>query len=152
VDAITAALGGGAGGSDQTGFIDAQIRAFGDDYGTLVAAVKARAPSAQIVAINLPNFAGIPAFTGASLSQRQAVQRLSVGMTTTVINPLTSQDIRVVDLMCDPRFYQASTYSSDGFHPNDVGYAAMGDLVVRAATSSSFANPPASCAQNGLVP
>jgi len=29
-----------------------------------------------------------------------------------------------VDLLCDARSYQASNYSSDGFHPNAAGYAA----------------------------
>src|SRR5262249_62031850 len=105
VDTITAALGG-AGGSDQLGYIDAQIRAFGSDYATLLSSIRARAPSAEIVVLNLPNFAGVPAFTGVSLAQRQALQRLSVGITTTVVNPLTAQNVRVIDLMCDARFYQ----------------------------------------------
>src|SRR5438874_3054190 len=32
VNTITAALGGGAGGTDQAGFVDAQVRAFAADY------------------------------------------------------------------------------------------------------------------------
>ena len=50
---------------------------------------------------------------------------------TTAINALP--DVSVVDLMCDPRLYQGSTFSSDGFHPNDAGYAIIGTEVARAA-------------------
>ena len=41
VNTITAALGGGAGGSDPNGYIDAQVRAFGADYATLLAGIRA---------------------------------------------------------------------------------------------------------------
>ena len=41
VNMITAALGGGAGGSDPNGYIDAQVRAFGADYTTLLAGIRA---------------------------------------------------------------------------------------------------------------
>ena len=88
VNVITAALGGGAGGSDPNGYIDAQVRAFGTDYATLLAGIKARvaAGTPRIVALNVPNAAGLPYLAGASLAQRQAAQRLAVGMTRTVVN------------------------------------------------------------------
>ena len=53
----------------------------------------------------MPNLAGLPLLAGATLGQKQAAQRASVGMTTTVVNALTSQGIVVVDLMCDSRTY-----------------------------------------------
>ena len=31
--------------------------------------------------------------------------------------------VSVLDLMCDAQVYDASRFSSDGFHPNDAGYA-----------------------------
>ena len=44
--------------------------------------------------------------------------------------PKTTQ---AVDLMCDARSYLASTYSSDGFHPSDAGYAFIaGELTPEA--------------------
>jgi lysophospholipase L1-like esterase len=145
VNVITAALGGGAGGGDPNGYIDAQVRAFGADYTTLVAGIRSRAPSARIVAINTPNMAGLPYLAGASADQRRAAQRASVGMTTTVVNPLVSQGVAVVDAMCDGRSYQGSNYSSDGLHPNDAGYAFIASEVVRAMTSSSYPAPLSSC-------
>jgi lysophospholipase L1-like esterase len=151
VNTMTAALGGGAGASDQAGFIDSQVRAFGADYATLLAAIRARAPSARIVVLNLPNLAGLPYLTSASLPQRQAAQRAAVGMTTTVINPLVAQNVTVIDLMCDTRAYQASTYSSDGFHPSDTGYAFIAAEVVRAATTA-YPSPAASCSRMNVVP
>src|SRR5205085_8120426 len=98
---ITAALAGGAGAADQPGFVDAQVRAFGVDYATLIAGIRARAPQARIIVLNLPNLGGMPYLARAPAQQRQAAQRAAVGMTTTVINPLTARNVTVVDLMCD---------------------------------------------------
>jgi len=149
VNTITAALGAGAGGSDQAGYVDAQVRAFGADYNTLMSGIRSRAPAARIIVLNLPNLAGLPYLARASVQQRQAAQRASVGMTTTVINPL-SASASVIDLMCDARSYQASNYFSDGFHPNDSGYAFIAGEVVKAITSV-YPGPHGSCAQMSIV-
>jgi lysophospholipase L1-like esterase len=151
VNTVTSALGGGAGANDQIGFINMEIKAFGADYATLLTLLRGRAPSARIVVLNLPNMGAMPFLAGASPAQRQAAQKLSVGMTTTVINPLTAQNVLVIDMMCDPRSYQASTYSSDGFHPSDAGYAWMAGEVVSAATTA-YRSPQPSCTQMSLVP
>ena len=45
------------------------------------------------------------------------------------VNALTSRNVLVVDLMCDARILQASSFSSDGFHPGDAGYALMAELA-----------------------
>ena len=153
VDTIVAALGGGAGGSDQTAqtaYIDSQIDAFGQDFATLLSMVRDLAPSARVVAVNLPNMAGMPRNLGGSLQKRRAEQMLSVGITTRVINPKASSGVLVVDLMCDPRAYQSSSYSSDGFHPNDTGYAWIAAEVVAAATTT-YRAPASSCSQTVLV-
>jgi lysophospholipase L1-like esterase len=150
VNTITAALGRGAGASDQAGYIDQQVKAFGADYATLLNGIKARA-AARIVVLNLPNLAGLPYLAAASLPQRQAAQRAAVAMSTTVINPLTSQGATVVDLMCDARSYLGSNYFSDGFHPNDSGYAFIAGEVVRAITLTSYPAPLGSCSPMTLV-
>jgi lysophospholipase L1-like esterase len=151
VNAITAALGAGAGGSDPNGYIDNQIRAFGVDYNTLLNGIRERAGSARIVILNTPNMAGLPYLSGASTAQRQAAQRAAIGMTRTVVNPLGSGGTVVVDLMCDSRTYQRSNYSSDGLHPNDAGYAFMAAEVVRAVTSNAYPAPQANCSAMSLV-
>ena len=148
---VTSALGQGAGASDQIAYINNQVTAFGADYTTLLGLIRARAPSARIVVLNLPNMAGMPFLANVSLQHRQAAQKLSVGMTTTVINPLTSQSVLVVDLMCDARSYLASTYSGDGFHPSDAGYAWIAAEVVAAATAS-YKTPQSSCSNMIVVP
>lgn len=150
VNTITSALGGGAGAGDQIAFINSQIQAFGDDFATLLRMVREKAPSVRIVVLNLPNMAGMPFLTNAPLQHRRAAQMLSVGMTTTVINPSTATGVLIVDLMCDPRSYQGSTYSSDGFHPSDAGYAWIAAEVVAAATTS-YRAPVSSCSQMTLV-
>ena len=150
VNTITAALGGGAGASDQAGYIDQQVKAFGADYATLLTGIRAQAAT-RIVVLNLPNLAGLPFLAGAGLPQRQAAQRAAVAMATTVTNPLTSQGVAVVDLMCDPRSYLPSNYFSDGFHPNDSGYAFIAAEVVRAITLTTYPAPLSSCPPMTLV-
>lgn len=150
VNAITAALGGGAGAADQAGYIDAQVRAFGTDYATLVSGIRARAPQARIILLNVPNMAGLPYLANASLLQRQAAQRIAVRMTTTVVNAMTGAT--VIDLLCDPRSYVAANYSSDGLHPDDAGYAFIAGLLVAAINSTSYPAPQASCAGMTIVP
>ena len=153
VDTIMAALGGGAGGSDQaaqTAYINTQIDAFAQEFATLVGTVRDRAPDARVVVLNLPNMAGMPRRAGAPVQRRRAEQMLSVGITTRVINPRASAGVVVIDLMCDPRSSQAATYSSDGFHPSDIGYAWIAAEVVAAATTS-YRAPATSCPQMTLV-
>lgn len=150
VNVITSALAGGAGAGDRNGYIDEQIRNFGNDYSTLLTGIRALARSARVVVLNLPNVAGMPFKAKASQSERRAAQRASVGMTTTVVNALPN--VIVVDLMCDARMYQPSTYSSDGFHPNDAGYAIIADEIVKAVTLSSYPAPRSSCPQMTIVP
>jgi lysophospholipase L1-like esterase len=150
VDTIVAALGGGAGGSDQIGYINNQIQAFGQEFSTLISMVRERAPGARLVVLNLPNMAGIPRNAGASLPQRRAQQMLSVGIATQVMNAQAASGVVVVDMLCDPRSYEASTYSSDGFHPGDAGYAWIAAEVV-AATTTAYKAPATGCSQMTIV-
>lgn len=143
VNTITGLLDRGAGGGDPAGFIDQQVAAFGTEFSAMIGAIRARAPKARIIVINLPNMAGTPYRANASLLAKQATQRASVGITTRAINP--TPNVTVIDLMCDPRFYQASTFSADGFHPNDTGYAYIAGEIV-AAITTTYRAPQSSCA------
>jgi lysophospholipase L1-like esterase len=147
VNTLTDVLGSGAGGSDPAGFIDQKVVSFAADYATLLGGVRSRAPAARIILFNVPNLAGTPYLAAAPLLQKQAAQRASVRMTA-AINSLPN--VSVIDLMCDPRFYQGSSFSSDGFHPNDAGYAVLGAELTRAITSSSYPAPASSCPQMTL--
>ncbi len=153
VNAITAAVGGGAGGAsvaERTAYINSQVGLFRQDFTAHFQAVRERVPAARIIVLNLPNMGAMPFLARATRDRRLAAQMLSVGMTTTVFNPLTSGGVQVIDLMCDARAYQASTYSGDGFHPSDTGYAWIAAEVV-AATTTAYRPPTASCAQMTTV-
>jgi lysophospholipase L1-like esterase len=150
VNTITAALRDVADGAEQTAFINSQIQLFGQDFTTLLRMVREKNPSVRVVVLNLPNMAGMPFLANAPLQHRRAAQMLSVGITTTVINPTVSSGVLVIDLACDARSYQASAYSSDGFHPNDTGYAWIAAEVVAAATTA-YQPPASSCSQMSLV-
>lgn len=147
VNVITSLVDRGAGGADPAGFIDQQVAAFGHELSTMIEGIRNRAPKARLIVINLPNMAGMPFRAGASLLAKQATQRVSVGITTRAINPLPN--VTIIDLMCDPRFYQASTFSADGFHPNDTGYGYLAGEIVAAATTN-YRAPQTSCGQMTL--
>jgi lysophospholipase L1-like esterase len=141
---------GAAGGADPNAFIDRHIVEFVNDYVELLGIVRARA-STRIVVLNLPNLAGLPYAVGRPTRDRQWLQRLSVGFSQQAVNTLAGQGVPVVDLLCNPRSYQGSSYSSDGFHPNDTGYAFIADEIVRALNGQS-APPATTCAQTTIVP
>jgi len=148
VNVITQALDLGLGGSDPNSFIDTQVAVFKANYLTLLQLIRQRATNARIVVLNLPNMAGMPYHAASSLTMKRWAQRAAVRMTTTGINTLT--DVKVVDLMCDPRFYDPANFSEDGFHPNDALYAVMGTSIAEAATSASYPAPRSSCPQMSL--
>jgi lysophospholipase L1-like esterase len=68
-----------------------------------------------------------------------------VRLTREAINTLTADGVAVVDLMCDGRSYEPGRYSSDGFHPNDTGYAFLAELMLRAIGDASYLPPQSDC-------
>lgn len=148
---IGTAVENGAGGTDPTGYIDRQVRAFGDSFDVLLRGIRDRAPGVRIVVANLPNLAGLPYAAGMSQVRRQGLQRIAVGITRDVLNRRNGGDVTVVDLMCDARSYDGGNYSSDGFHPNDTGYAFMADVLYRGVQGVS-SSLPSSCPQMEIVP
>ena len=150
VNVIMAALGAGAGGANPTAFLDQQVQSFAADFAALVDGIRERVgPSGRIVVLNLPNLARLPYRASSPRQEREAAQRASVGITT-AINTTTARGVRVIDLMCLASLYAPGSLSSDGFHPNDAGYALIAAEVVRAVTASSFAAPSASCPQMSM--
>lgn len=150
VNALGDAVTQGAAGSDVKGYLDTQIRAFGSDYNRLVQGLRSRAPNAFIVLINVPNMAGLPYSSGYSLQVRQGLQYISVGFTRE-INRQAGSRVVVTDAMCDPQTYAPSGFSSDGFHPNDSGYAYLAQRLLSIVNSGS-ASTSTSCSQMSLVP
>jgi lysophospholipase L1-like esterase len=144
VNVISGALANDAGASNTNAFIDQQVAAFGADFQAMIATIRGRAPNAQIIVLNLPNMARVPYRANSQPLLKSWVQRISVGMTTQVFN--ATPNVRVIDLMCDPRLYDPASFSGDGFHPSDAGYATMGQLIANAITAASWPAPQASCA------
>jgi lysophospholipase L1-like esterase len=150
VNTLGRALRSGQAGSDVDGYVAAQIEKFGRDMRTLVTGIRARAPSARIIALNLPNMAALPYVSGLSTADRRRMQQLAVGFSASV-NALRSDGVIVLDLMCDSTLYTPSSLSSDGFHPSDAGYGQLADRVYDAATTGSAPAPQASCAFMSVV-
>jgi lysophospholipase L1-like esterase len=141
---IGEAVARGAAGTDPAAYIATQVTNYGRDIRALYAGIRERAPNARIVVLNLPNMAGLPYSTALTVAQKRLLQSIAVGFSAQT-NGLVQQGALVIDLMCDARSYQAGNYSSDGFHPNDAGYAYMHGLVYPVATTGSAPPPSASC-------
>lgn len=146
---IGQAVRAGAGSADPNAYVDGQVRQWGNDLVDLVARIRARAPSARIVALNLPNLAAAPYVSGYTASEKRLMQRIAVGLSDRV-NALTGSNVLVVDLMCDARLLLPSNYASDGFHPNDSGYAVIAENVLPALRDGTATAPSTSCAQRTL--
>jgi lysophospholipase L1-like esterase len=149
---VARSVSGSANGNARA-YVDDQARQFAAEMAALVDGIRARAPQARIVIANLPNFAGAPFTNSYTLDQRRALQQISVDFSRVGVNPLASRpNVAVVDLLCEDRMYAASSYSADGFHPNDNGYAIMADLMLSAIRNTSYPAPSASCGRMSIVP
>jgi len=149
VNTIGAAVEAGLGGTDPAGYVTTQTQNFGRDLRSMLDVIKERAPQARVVVLNLPNMAGLPYAAGYPADKKRWLQTIAVGFSAQ-INALSSRGALVIDLMCDSSFYNAAMYSSDGFHPNDAGYARLADVVYPAASTGSSTAPRASCGQMAL--
>jgi lysophospholipase L1-like esterase len=145
------AAAAGVGGSDVRAFVDTQVRQWANDLAELVNRIRARAPSARIVVFNLPNLAAAPYLASRPVLEKSLMQRIATGLADGA-NALTSRNVLVVDLMCESRVLAPSSFSNDGFHPSDAGYALMADLAFPALNDGSAPNPAGSCAARSLFP
>ena len=150
VNVVGSAIEQGLGGGNPVGWGTAFATGFGRDLATIVDGVRARAPNAKIILLNPPNGAGMPYVADRPRDQLRILQAISVRFSAEA-NVQASRGVLVVDLMCDPRSYIPSNYSSDGFHPNDAGYAFMAEAVTRAVNSATLPAPRSDCPQMHLA-
>jgi lysophospholipase L1-like esterase len=149
-NALADAIARGAAGTDVKSYINTPGAAFGSSYDQLVRGVRTRAPAAFIVVLNLPNLAALPYASGNAIAQRQVLQQIAVGMSREA-NRQAGTGVSVLDLMCDAQVYDTSRFSSDGFHPNDQGYAYLAQRL-QAIVNGGSSSPAASCGQMAVVP
>ena len=145
-----AILQGAAGSTDLKPYIDTQIRAFGADFDRLIRGIKSRAPGAYIIVINVPNLAGLPYSVRYTQQERQALQYVAVGFSREA-NRQAGSGVVVLDLMCDASAYDPALIASDGYHPNDGGYAYLARRLLPMVNGVS-SPPSSSCSQMTLLP
>jgi lysophospholipase L1-like esterase len=148
VNTVGLAIEAGMGG-DPVAFGAAQADIFGRNFTNLVNGIRSRAPSARIVAVNVPNLAALPYVANRSVADRRILQQLSVAFSARV-NALAASGLPVIDLMCDARSYQPGIYSSDGYHPNDAGYTYLTDRMYDAIRTGTAPAPRAACPEMTL--
>jgi lysophospholipase L1-like esterase len=154
-NAIAQAIRAGVPGSDTPNdiraFVDRQVQQWGEDFAELIRRIRSRAPSARIVVFNLPNLAALPYVSRNTTFERSVLQRIAVGLADR-INSAASQDVLVVDLLCESRVYDGGNVSSDGFHPNDRGYRLMADLGYPALGNGTGSSPSGTCGPRTVLP
>jgi lysophospholipase L1-like esterase len=147
------------GGGNPTGFITAEITAFGDDYLELVGAIQEHFPAARIYIANLPNFGLIPrgVCLGATVATAECpdpgdnpegqflLDQISTSIDADVINVFATHGIPVVDLECDAQSYNPANFYTDGFHPNDAGYKLLAQSFTQAILARGAAPPSGNC-------
>lgn len=138
-------------GDDPRAFIDQQVRQWGDDYAAALRTVRQRAPGTRVVVLNLPNLAAMPYVARFSTFEKSILQRVAVGLSERA-NALVGPNVRVVDLLCDGRVIEPASFSADGFHPSDRGYALMAELAYPAMVDASYPAPAADCGQRRIFP
>ncbi len=141
---LASAMKNSVSGSDPNAWVNTQILNWGKDMTTMISGIRARAPKARIVILNLPNLAALPYSSGLSLADKRVLQTVAVGLNAQV-NLMAAQGATVVDMMCDSRLYNPAIFSSDGFHPNDSGYVLFADLLYSAAATTASTTPKSSC-------
>ncbi|MGE3845061.1 MAG: SGNH/GDSL hydrolase family protein [Vicinamibacterales bacterium] len=146
-EAVRAQLGG----DDPRAFIDQQVARWGEDYATVVHLIRQKAPTARIVLLNLPNLAAMPYVARFSTFEKSILQRVAVGLSDRV-NALAAPNVHIVDLMCDARVIEPASFSADGFHPSDRGYALMAELAYPAMVNASHPAPAPDCGLKRLFP
>jgi lysophospholipase L1-like esterase len=149
VNTVGAALEAGVAGTNLSGYVQTQTQNFGRDLQAMLVGILERAPQARVVVLNLPNMAGLPYAAGYTLDKKRWLQTISVGFSAQ-INALASRGALIIDVMCDSTFYLAGSYSADGFHPNNTGYAHLADIVYPSASTGSSTAPKSSCSQMAL--
>jgi lysophospholipase L1-like esterase len=126
-------------------FVTTEIGAFGADLSSLLGSVRAKAPNAKIYVANLPNFALIPVGQEQSVAAQQLLTAISVGIDLQVIDPLAATGTPVIDLLCNPQSYVPANFYTDGFHPNDAGYAAFAAAFDAQITATTPTAPSSTC-------
>jgi lysophospholipase L1-like esterase len=148
INGIVNALACGAGGmttATQTAFITTWVTNFGHDFATLVGGVHEEAPGAIIIVANDPNFALVPYAAALPAPLQGALAAISIAFDQDVINTVPADGVPVVDLLCNPQSYNPANFYTDGFHPNDTGYALLAAQFVGQALATAPALPQSSC-------
>jgi lysophospholipase L1-like esterase len=148
---------GGATTAQVTAFVAAEVTAFGNDLQQLLAGVSAKTGGrAKIVIADLPNFAnipfaagGLPGLTPLPASVRDLLQDVSVvGIDQGVYQlAATTFKIPTVDLLCNPNSYVPANFYSDGFHPDDSGYALFAKLYEAQIAAAKPTLPSFTCSE-----
>ncbi len=148
---------GGATQAQITTFLDAEVTAFGADLQQLLLGVTTKTGGkAKIVIADLPNFAnipfaagGLPGLTPLPLEVRDLLQSVSVTGIDQGVYKTAAETFGVptVDLLCDPKSYVPANFYTDGFHPNDSGYALFATKYLALIKAAKPALPSFTCSE-----
>ena len=150
-NALAEAIDKGAAGNDLRATLPRRfVRSAPTTIGSFAASAP-RAADAFIIVVNVPNMAGLPYASAYSVSRRQVkLQAIAVGFARGGQSPGWRRRGRA-GYPLRSAGVDRGRFSSDGFHPNDTGYAYLAERLLAIVNG---ATPPvaASCSQMVLVP
>ena len=104
---------------------------YANDLNTLLARLRANSPHARIAIANMPDLALLPAFAQAD---QQVLTRQIQAYNTIIASAAQQHQAILIDLTTQNYNLQAHPeyISSDGLHPNDIGYQQLAKLFYQA--------------------
>ena len=124
--------------------IDTEVAKFEADYLKIIAQVRAKAPATRIVVANIPNVRLFKEFKSVALQNTYG--RVSIALDTFINNIAATQNVTVVDLLCDAAIYQ---YGDLAGQLNDSAHAEIARAFLAGITTP--APPAAACAPYSLA-
>jgi len=124
---------------------DTEVAKFEADYLKIIAQVRAKAPATRIVVANIPNVRFFKEFKSVAL--QNTFGRVSIALDTFINNLAATQNVAVVDLLCDPAIY---LYGDLAGQLNDSAHAQIARAFLASITGTA-PPPAAACAPYSLA-
>jgi lysophospholipase L1-like esterase len=116
---------------------DALKARFEAAYTTIISRLRTET-NAKVVTANLPDLSRIPAAAFFPDSYKALATADTNALNEVIARVAAEYDVPVVDLYSLDASYDRANFSSDGFHPNDAGYAAMAEQFEAALKANAW--------------
>lgn len=122
---------------------DDVVRRYEEHYEQLLSAIRAKAPQARVVLINIPNEKAVGVTYHLTPERLERFGVISQAMDRFINGHYPLYE--VVDTICDPRSYIVANRNKGSVHPNQAGAADLAQAVLAVLLARTPSPPPSSC-------